>query len=94
MSDAPNLPEWTEWDDHIKMKVIATWRWWHLFDDKGEPKVIRRFKKKQEIAGKIHHFCEEETCNLKSSDDSMTKDARDFLSVAWAEFTGWKKAQR
>lgn len=89
-----HLPDWTDWPDHVQMRIIATWRWWHLFDNKGEPHVIRRFKKKVEEDGKIRHLCEEETCNLKADDKSMTKDARDFLECAWGEYTGWKKVQR
>lgn len=46
------LPDWEEWPITTRMSILATYRWWHLFDEGGHPKVVRRFKKKVEEGGK------------------------------------------
>ncbi len=83
-----HLPDWTEWPPETKMSILHTHYWWHLFKKNGQPYVVRRFKKKVTEDGKVRHLCEEEICSLFSDDDSMTKDARRAMQVAWAEYGG------
>lgn len=82
------LSDWTEWPPSTKMAILATHYWWHLFNKEGKPYVVRRFKKKVTEGGVIRHLCEEEVCNLYSEDESMTKEARRFMQVAWVEYKG------
>lgn len=89
-----DLLPWTDWDDYTRMQIIATWRHWHLFNDKGAPRVVKRRKVIDRTKAPPVELCEEERCELDSEDASLTADARDFLRQAWAEWLGWNKANR
>ncbi len=96
MTEKPteSLPDWVDWDDHKRTRIIAFYRHWFLFDDKGKPLVIKRRKVKVTEDGKVRHLCDEEVCDLFGTSESMTKDARDTLMLNWGEFSGWRKSQQ
>ncbi len=82
-----SLPQWTEWSDHTKMQIIASYLWWHLFTVDGKPHVVRRRKITDRKCSPVRELCEEEVCTLDGEGDSMTPAARDTLRLAWAEYT-------
>lgn len=87
MQPACALPPWVEWSDHTKMQIIASYMWWHLFNDNGKPSVIRRRKITDRKTQPVRELCEEEVCTLDGECDSMTTLARDTLRLAWAEYS-------
>jgi hypothetical protein len=87
--------KWEPFDDRTAMQIIAQWlNRWFLFDDKGQPKVIKRYRVKHVEVGNVRYEVIEEICTLMSDDDSMTRDARDFLRLSWGEHTSWKEVNR
>lgn len=94
-----DLPLWTEWDEHTKMRVLCSYRHWFLFERNGAPHVIsRRRVKHEEIDPEkgpvITYRCDEEECQLDGDDKGMTEEARSQLRLAWAEHDGWQRANR
>jgi hypothetical protein len=72
------LPSWTDWDEQKRMSVVAFYRYWFLFDQNGQPHVVRRRKVFNSSSDPSHvdPLLDEEICDLYGEGEDMTPDAR------------------
>lgn len=76
--------------DHLKMRSILSWRFWHLFNLDGKPQVLfRRRRTVKDAKGITTTLLDVEWGDLDSK--FFGGDAQQKFRDAWAEYATWTK---
>lgn len=77
--------------DQLQMRAIHKWRFWFLFDNKGQPQILfRRRRTTKDAKGISIIHLDVEWGDLNHG--SFTPETKKMFTDAWNEYQDWKKA--